>query len=112
MAPSRRAVPVAAAPADWGVFTPVVLLFSFFVLFLVGLMLLGLAAPIAAQAPKLEKKTHVYKTVDGLAIHADVYRSADAKPSTFPSARSRRSPFKRAARFAFAPGRPRASSGA
>jgi hypothetical protein len=38
VAPSRRAVPVAAAATTWGVFTPVVLLFSFFVLFLLGLM--------------------------------------------------------------------------
>lgn len=36
--PSRRAAAVAAAPANWGVFAPVVLLLSFFVLFLVGLM--------------------------------------------------------------------------
>ena len=38
MAPSRRPAPVAAAPANWGVLWPVVMLVSFFVLFLVGLM--------------------------------------------------------------------------
>ncbi|HLJ97220.1 MAG TPA: hypothetical protein VKU02_28935, partial [Gemmataceae bacterium] len=38
VAPSRRVAPVAAAATSWGVFTPVVLLFSFFVLFLLGLM--------------------------------------------------------------------------
>lgn len=38
VAPSRRAAAVAAAPTTWGVFTPVVLLFSFFVLFLLSLM--------------------------------------------------------------------------
>lgn len=36
--PSRRAAALAAAPASWGTFTPVVLLCSFFVLFLLGLM--------------------------------------------------------------------------
>jgi hypothetical protein len=38
VAPSRRAVATAAAPASWGLFTPIVLLCSFFVLFLLGLM--------------------------------------------------------------------------
>ena len=38
VAPSRRPVAVAAAPPSWGVFTPIVLLCSFFVLFLLGLM--------------------------------------------------------------------------
>jgi hypothetical protein len=38
VAPSRRAAAVAAAPASWGMFTPIVLLCSFFVLFLLGLM--------------------------------------------------------------------------
>ena len=38
VAPGRRAAPVAAGPADWGVLTPVVLLCSFLVLFLLGLM--------------------------------------------------------------------------
>jgi excisionase family DNA binding protein len=36
--PSRRMAAVAAAPADWGVFTPVVLLISTLVMFLLGLM--------------------------------------------------------------------------
>jgi hypothetical protein len=36
--PSRRAAAVAAAPADWGLFLPIVLLFSTFVLFFVGIM--------------------------------------------------------------------------
>jgi hypothetical protein len=38
VAPSRRAAAVVAAPASWGTFTPIVLLCSFFVLFLLGLM--------------------------------------------------------------------------
>src|SRR5439155_9888479 len=36
VAPSRRVAAVAAAPANWGVGIPVVLLVSFFLLFLVG----------------------------------------------------------------------------
>jgi hypothetical protein len=38
VAPGRRLAPVAAAPASWGLFAPIVLLFSFFVMFLLGLM--------------------------------------------------------------------------
>jgi hypothetical protein len=38
VAPSRRAVSLATAPTDWGVFVPIVMLFSFFVMFLLALM--------------------------------------------------------------------------
>jgi len=58
VAPSRRVAAVAAAPADWGRFTPIVLLFSFFVLFLLGLMsfellhgMWGYRQPTAVSSP-------------------------------------------------------------
>ena len=38
-----------------------------------------LALPLAAQEPSFDKKTYVYKEVDGVKVQADVYRADDDK---------------------------------
>jgi acetyl esterase/lipase len=46
---------------------------------LVGLFALLLAASAHADEPALVKKTYTYKTVDGVEVQADVYRTDDAR---------------------------------
>jgi excisionase family DNA binding protein len=64
-APARRMV-VAAAPADWGVFTPVVLLVSVIVLFLVGVMSFELVRGMWAYHQPGKASSVVVRGVAGL----------------------------------------------
>jgi hypothetical protein len=66
VAPSRRAAAVAAAPATWGAFTPIVLLFSFFVLFLVGLMSFELVRGMWGYHQSTRVASPVVRLVSGL----------------------------------------------
>jgi hypothetical protein len=66
VAPSRRAAAVAAAPASWGLFAPIVLLFSFFVLFLVGLMSFELVRGMWGYHQSTRVASPVVRVISGL----------------------------------------------
>jgi hypothetical protein len=66
VAPGRRAAPVAAAPTNWGVFTPVVMLVSFFVLFLLGLMSFELVRGMWGYHQSTKVASPVVRMVAGL----------------------------------------------
>ncbi|HMC88310.1 MAG TPA: helix-turn-helix domain-containing protein [Gemmataceae bacterium] len=71
-APVRRVAAVAAQPADWGIFAPVTLLISTFILFFVGLMSIELLHGMWGYRQPYKVPSMVIKGVGGMLGFKDV----------------------------------------